>query len=679
MLLFIGFNSCKKDFKSSPDKFNESPSKQISNADIEKWAKENPVVKYLALDWKNAKETVYQGKQVVKITLLNENRFPEIKSDGKKVDASAKKTFSEIPKTYFDKHPPEVFLVKDDRDSIHSSLLNFIPDIETATYGTDNKWTGKLYEWNMNSDSLFVQEIKDNKALLRYIIGASDAPINNNAKNNVKTNISLSGIGGFFGAIGEFFSNVGYFLGIPGGTNSLWYSRGCDYTGYGCTRTWAWAGDAIGWMGENFFGSGSAGADGGSGFGFYNNYLPYYGYGAGDGTGDGIRPTGGGSSGFLPTYRERIHGPNIGNGAFIAGSIEANELINDLEITDSNIQTFLRSNDVKSLALYDYLRINGWSTENKEFIKWSVGYLADNSMASGYLTSHPEDFELYVMSDIDLNEPDDIAMANNSADIITDILVNQQNGTLNNLDVSWPNANDIKSKITNAISKGVYTTAKYARNYLYLPLQKVALKFPSTINYSNKVIDEVRIDAVTPHVNLNANTMSWGDLFYTWLFELTPGNFSNNTIDFTMASNVVNGFNINNPATNAVINFPKGNSSGALLDIENRLTQGLGIGQTVTGSFKYDVNAFYSTLSDANLGIQMLGSYPITATVISRTGNTAVVQFYIENSLGWESATRFIKGSNGNQGVIDNKTVGVGVHLGGTIVNKFTWTETIIF
>lgn len=278
-----------------------------------------------------------------------------------------------MPKTYFYKHPPEVFLVKDDRDAIHSSLLNFIPDIETATYGTDNKWTGKLYEWNMNSDSLFVQEIKDNKALLRYIIGASNAPINNNAKNNVKTNISLSGIGNFFGAIGAFFNNVGYFLGILGGTNSLWYSRGCDYTGYGCTRTWAWAADAIGWIGENFFSSGSAGADGGSGFGFYNNYLPYYGYGAGDGI-----PTGGGSGGFLPIYRGRINAPNIGNGALIAGSIEANELINDLEITDNNIQTFLRSNDVKSLALYDYLRINSWSTDNKNFIKWAAGYLFNN-------------------------------------------------------------------------------------------------------------------------------------------------------------------------------------------------------------------------------------------------------------------------------------------------------------
>ena len=101
MLLFIGFNSCKKDFKSSPDKFNESPSKQISNTDIDKWAKENPVVKYLALDWKNAKETVYQGKQVVKITLLNENRFPEIKSDDRKVDASAKKLFLKCQRPIF--------------------------------------------------------------------------------------------------------------------------------------------------------------------------------------------------------------------------------------------------------------------------------------------------------------------------------------------------------------------------------------------------------------------------------------------------------------------------------------------------------------------------------------------------------------------------------------------------
>lgn len=144
---------------------------------------------------------------------------------------------------------------------------------------------------------------------------------------------------------------------------------------------------------------------------------------------------------------------------------------------------------------------------------------------------------------------------------------------------------------------------------------------------------------------------------------------------------MVNGNNIYNPSTNAVKNFPKGNNTpgGSLLNIQSELANGLGIGETKSGYFKYDVNAFYSTLSNANIGIQMLGSFPVTAKVLSKSGNTALVEFHIYNNLGWDSATRFIKGSNGNEGVLHDKAVGTGFHMGGTIRNNFTWTETVNF
>jgi hypothetical protein len=321
-----------------------------------------------------------------------------------------------------------------------------------------------------------------------------------------------------------------------------------------------------------------------------------------------------------------------------------------------------------------------------------ASYFTSNHNAALYLNSNPEDFDLFVMSDIDYNEPDDIAIANNAANIVADILINNKNETLNQLNYNWPSANEIKAKITNAISKGVYTTAKYARNYLYLPLQKVSNKYPSTINWSNKVIDAVRIDAVAPLVNFNTNTMGWGDLFNIWMFELTPGHFSNNTLNFTGVSNVISGNNIFNPTTNAVINFPKGDwkdisvNPPTQIPFIDKLKSTLNnsnvlAGTTLEGYFTYNVNAFYSTLSNGNVGIQMLGSFPIKSTVISKSGNTAIIEFYIHNNLGWESGTRFIKGENGgsNQGVIDNKTVGSGLHLGGTITNTFTWRETIDF
>ncbi|PIF44414.1 hypothetical protein CLU96_1382 [Chryseobacterium sp. 52] len=175
--------------------------------------------------------------------------------------------------------------------------------------------------------------------------------------------------------------------------------------------------------------------------------------------------------------------------------------------------------------------------------------------------------------------------------------------------------------------------------------------------------------------------MNWRDLFNIWLFELTPRHYYN-VINFTNASNIVNGNNIYNPATNAVKNFPKGEPS-IFPTVKAKLANGtFTVGSPeVNGYFNYNVNAFYSTLSNANIGIQMLGSFPITAEVIYKSGNTAIVQFTITNDLGWESGTRFIKGQpgQGNQGVISDKPVGSGLHLGGTIKNNFTWTETINF
>ncbi len=90
----------------------------------------------MAIDWKNAKQTIFKGRQVIKIPLLNENRLPTQKPDGRKVDAIVSHTQSDaLPSTYFDQHPPEVFFIKDNNDSIHSSLLNFIPDNQAIGFG----------------------------------------------------------------------------------------------------------------------------------------------------------------------------------------------------------------------------------------------------------------------------------------------------------------------------------------------------------------------------------------------------------------------------------------------------------------------------------------------------------------------------------------------------------------
>lgn len=353
---------------------------------------------------------------------------------------------------------------------------------------------------------------------------------------------------------------------------------------------------------------------------------------------------------------------------------------------------FLDANPTIKSYLENYL-INDSTSMGFSFSIWVIRFLLQNSQATIYFTHNLQDLDLIYMDNLNNNDIEEVNLANTSINLIMDVLINLENNTLSDLDISWANLEDLKLKVKNAISKGIYTTAKYVRDYLYIPMYKMGIKYPSTIYWSNKAIDRIRIDVVTPMVDFDEDTMSWGDLFNIWIFELTPGNYPNDTINFTGDSNVVNGNNIYNPTTNAVKNFPKGNwidpttNKMTMTLLMNELKNGLqsnlyNTGSIIKGYFNYNTSAFYATVfQQKNLGIQMLGSFPTTATVISKSGNTAVIQFHIYNYLGWESATRFIKGKpgKGNQGVIDDKTVGAGLHIGGTIRNDFIWTETLMF
>lgn len=343
--------------------------------------------------------------------------------------------------------------------------------------------------------------------------------------------------------------------------------------------------------------------------------------------------------------------------------------------------------------LLQLLKLNNYSSHSINQISWAKSYLTSNYDAREYFSKNPQDLDVIFYTDVDFSNADDVDFINTSTNTIVDLLINNKNNTLSNLDYSWPNLDDLKQKVKNAISKGIYTTAKYTRDYLYIPMVKLGNRFPSTIYWSNKGIDKIRLETVAPMVNFNENTMSWSDLFNIWLFELTPNKYANNIINFTNSSNIINGNNIYNPSTNAVKNFPKGDWKDTSVNppllvpyldkLKSSLQNGtLTTGSTLSGYFNYNTNAFYATVfQQQNLGIQMLGSFPITGKVLSKTSHSAIIQFTISNDLGWESGTRFIKGQNGggNQGVIDNKDVGDGLHLGGTITNIFIWTETVEF
>ncbi|WP_144284023.1 hypothetical protein, partial [Chryseobacterium echinoideorum] len=128
--------------------------------------------------------------------------------------------------------------------------------------------------------------------------------------------------------------------------------------------------------------------------------------------------------------------------------------------------------------------------------------------------------------------------------------------------------------------------------------------------------------------------MNWQDLFNIWLFELMPN--PNSSINFTWSSNVINGNTLYNANTNAVYKFPKGNPD-MMNDIKSGLNNGtLNVGNSMSKYFWYNFTQYYATLSNNNVGIQMLGSYDTKATVVSKSGNAAVIRFFIKNTLGWD-------------------------------------------
>jgi hypothetical protein len=385
-------NSCKKDFNSaSNSNFNNeiNISSKISQAEIIKWAKDNPVIKYLELDYKTAKQTVFRGKEVIKIKVLNANKYPfntknQKTTESTNINLNSNKNL--VSGAYFDKHPPEIFLVKDSKDSIHSSMLNFIPKDINKEFGENNIWTGKLFEWNINSDSIFVQEIDKNVLVAKYIIKSVKTNAEELKSSSLKTDSFWSAIGDFFGAIGEFFSNIAYFMGLPFATNT-WYSEGCHNVGHtGCHNTYDWFGDAVGWIGGLFDGGGggsysggggsydggsyagggnyTGGGSGGSGYDFYGNYIPGYG-------------------GVYPIFQDDpIHGPSVPSTPSYR-TFETEELINQLTITDGNIIQFLDGYPEISTALTNYAKSNGgYTSENKDFLNWAMYYLLNNSNVS---------------------------------------------------------------------------------------------------------------------------------------------------------------------------------------------------------------------------------------------------------------------------------------------------------
>lgn len=335
--------------------------------------------------------------------------------------------------------------------------------------------------------------------------------------------------------------------------------------------------------------------------------------------------------------------------------------------------------DPSHWALY-----NSLSAENKfkcyqalllssdtSYVNFSIDFFSSNPK-----TTIQQFQKWFINGQLNYQNSSDVEFAGNLSALSHDLLIANQNNTLNQLQANWPNWEKIKQNIKNSIAQGVHQTAKIVKTYY----DEVSGN-PYTNNAATRVVLNLYIDALRNEIkqttNMNKDTMNWQDLFNIWLFELMPNPYS--SINFTWNSNVINGSNLYNANTNAVYKFPKG-SPDMMNEIKNGLSNGtFNVGNSMSRYFWYNFTQYYATLSNNNVGIQMLGSYNTKATVISKSGNSAVVRFYIFNTLGWDSGTRFVQTADGTVGIIPNKEIGEGIHLGGNLDNTYTWEEIIVF
>ncbi|MFC4212112.1 hypothetical protein ACFOWA_13005 [Pedobacter lithocola] len=104
--------------------------------------------------------------------------------------------------------------------------MNFVPKDPGKEFGQDGIWTGKLFEWNLTGDTIFVQELDKSAIISKQVFKVGVVTkVDNNINSVVKNNKleSLNGlkdkeVNGFFGwlvdKLGELIGQIGSWFGL---------------------------------------------------------------------------------------------------------------------------------------------------------------------------------------------------------------------------------------------------------------------------------------------------------------------------------------------------------------------------------------------------------------------------------------------------------------------------------
>ncbi|MCX2493032.1 hypothetical protein OQX63_06085 [Pedobacter sp. PF22-3] len=392
VLLFLFLTqSCRKDRFYPIPPVEEHENQLIAESTLNQSIENNPAFKLFTLDWNKARQGTLKGKHVVRIPVINNNNITGLINNGafdthgQSLRPESKSNYVRKPGSninYNNQTPPEVFFIQDNNGGkLHSYLLNFVPENNKANNNGSRK--GKLYEWNLTGDTIFVRNIENNIITDVYCLKFGNDPSLDNLATTLKN-------------------------------NKLQSLRGLNDKKV--SNFWTWAAtlidDVIGWIGHLFglsehyntggwrlavqwssiFGGGSSGggsSSGGSGqtgylssgWPIYNAYIPgvYYEDGSRnivtDGGGTVGDPNATSLEGSFEPY-PTTHGPNVN-----LNTLTADYVITKLGIGTYEQQAFLRNpaNVEITAALADYLdRQNTITQPDIEFGQWAVGYLVEN-------------------------------------------------------------------------------------------------------------------------------------------------------------------------------------------------------------------------------------------------------------------------------------------------------------
>jgi len=227
---------------------------------------------------------------------------------------------------------------------------------------------------------------------------------------------------------------------------------------------------------------------------------------------------------------------------------------------------------------------------------------------------------------------------------------------------------DWKALLKQAISAGVTSTAEVAHR-IYKQLSALAVKYPWSIRYLNRVVDEFR-EIALENTDLNPQTMGWDDLMSIWLFELgsfrTPEGFNDQTINFD-----------EDDKTTLNVKLHQGVAMAKAIAINqirsNILTR-------IDTSWSYGVNQYFDNLASGDLTSAFLGSYSIDIDIVQNPDGSFTLKFKAFNTSNWESASRFridYDGDGNHDGIFPPKARNQpnSINLGGNINQCWRWSE----